>query len=508
MNLNMPDKKYWILLILLATIATIPRALEVFNPYNYFFEPDQGHEYLATKSIVVDHQIVLVAPQGGNPEGGLGGFFKGPGFNYLLAIPFILTNGDPFGARIFMLTISVLTVIIGFILTNQILGLRTASLISFLLAVSPNLKDYAGSAWPPFVIPILMVLFIYCLYKVSHGQFRFILLLAFIIGLMMHFEMATAGVLMLLFFLSLLICLLTRTLPYRYCILSLLLIAITISPLIIYDIQHDFYNAKGIMNLIAQTKSPIDAHSTFSFFDLIKSRFNVLGWNFISTFSPNLIIWLSILAIMLVGLIMIFKDRKIIHKKKLFIFSLGFVPFFTFIVIMLYPGQIVPQWWLISLVVIYCFLLGIILDYFWTTTKLKPLTIVLLIVLTLAFLNRAIFKFRTQFVYSPHTYIKETEPINYIFKDAEGKPFGILMLARRPLEIDNYNYLIWWIGHTKYNYQPYREKKGLYYIIIEPNASIALNDKESLNKLRSGKLIKTKMMSNGFVVEKRLAGEL
>ena len=490
MNLtNMLNKRYWLILIIITAIAVFPRVIEVFNPYNYFFDPEQGVEYMVTKSIVIDHKVVLTAWQGG-----LGTFSKGPGFNYLLAIPFILAQGDPFGGRIFMLIISILTVPLAFIFANRMLGLRTATIISFLLAISPNLKDYAGGISPPFVIPLLTVFFIYFLFEALHGNKKFIPFLVFVVGLMTHFEMAAAEVLLVLLILTGFICLIKKTIPYRYYLLSIAAFALSIFPLIIFDLTHNFYNVKGILNMFNAGSTQTSNYMSSGIGNLFANRISVFGWNFVSTFSPNLIIWVIVLAVMLTGIFQIIKDKKLMQEKKTFVLYLALIPVFSFLSLMIYPGNTINQWWIVYLTVIYCFLLGTVLNYLWGKNKLRLLIIFVLSILSIAFFNRTLFIYRTQYVYAPATYIKEDQAIKFIFKEAKGNQFGIVVLSSRPQQ--NYDYLIWWNGE-KYSYQPYRTPKKTYYVIIEPNLIYETNS-------TPGKLIMTTRLSDGFTIEKRL----
>lgn len=485
----MKNKKYWLILVIITVIAIFPRAVEVFNPYNYFFDPEQGVEYLVTKSIVIDHKVVLTAWQGG-----FGTFSKGPGFNYLLTIPFVLMDGNPFGGRLFMLIISILTVSLAFIFANRMFSLRTASLIGFLLAISPNLKDYAGGISPPFVIPLLTVFFIYFLFKVFHGNKKFIPLMAFIVGLMTHFEMAAAGILSGLLILTAFYCLIKKTVPYRYYLLSIGSFALAIFPLIIFDLTHNFYNVKGVLQMLDVSKNQTSNHLSSSLGALVSNRIDVFGWNFISTFSPNLIIWAFVLTILLLGMFLLAKDRITPRVEKMFVFYLTIIPIFSFFSLMIYPGAAINQWWFIYLNVIYCFLLGIVLNYLWGKNRFRFLIIFILFILSLAFFNRTLFLYRTQYIYSPGTYIKEDQAIKYIFSKSKTEPFGIVVLSARPPK-ENYDYLIWWDG-KKYGYQPYRIPKKTYYVIIEPNLIYSINQ-------TPGILLESKRLINGFTVEKR-----
>lgn len=494
----MRNNKYLLLLILITIIAVFPRAAVVFNPYNYFFDPEQGVEYLVTKSIVVDHQVVLTSHQGG-----FGGFSKGPGFNYLLVIPFILFNGNPFGGRILMFAISILSVVFSFVLTNRIFNLRTAVLISFLLAISPGLKDYAGAISPPFIIPLVTVFFIFFIYKVLRKELTYIYPLVFSAGLMVHFESAAAGILTALLALTGLVCFAKKSIPIRYYLLSVGSFAVAILPLIVFDIFNRFYNTLGVIGMITAIKNQIPNHSGLNFSSFIDNRLEVFIWTYISTFSPNLIIWLFLLIILIIGIIFFLKDKKVKQYKKLFISYLAIIPIFTLILLFIYPGEVANQWWITYLAVIYCFLLGVVLDYFLKKNiPLKALVVIMLFVLSFAYLKRTFFIYKTQFSYPPSTYIKEDHAIKYVFNDAKKHPFGILVYSKRTQE--NYDYLIWWNDKTQYQNQPHREKKGLYYIVIEPNIVFSLKEEKALDNLRVGRLIETKELSNGFTIEKRV----
>lgn len=497
----MPSKKYLLLLITVIIITIFSRTIEIFNQSNYYFGWEQATEYLVTKSIVVDHQIVLTAHQGG-----FGGFSKNPGFNYLLIIPFILGNGDPFAGRVFMFGISMLTVLIAFILTNKMFNLKTAWLISFLLAISPSLKDYAQSVSPPFVIPLLTVFFIYILFEIFKEKKNLIPLLVFIVGLMTNFEMATAGVLMVLLLITATYCLVKKSIPYRYYSFSALLFLMNLLPIFIYDIKHNFSNIKGVLKMIQASQNHTANNLILNIGNLINSRISVFGWNFTSTFSSNSIIWLTLLFVIIAGVIIFVKDKKIDTRTRQFILYLGFIPIFTFAFILFYPSNSVQAWWLLDLTVIYCYLLGIVMGYFWQKNNFKFITFIIIFVLSLLFLKRTLFLYRTQLAYPPSTYIKERTAIDYVYSDADKKPFGIKIFPKGSQKI--YDYLIWWQAKIKYKYQPSDKNHGLYYIVVDRNSILTANEQNYLNVLRKGKLLKSKILSNNFVIEKRYAGTL
>ena len=488
------NKKISLLLIIIAIITIIPRGLEIFSSSNYFGS-EQGVEYLATKSIVIDHKIILTAHQGG-----FGGFFKPAGFNYLIAIPFILAKGDPFGGRIFMFAISVLTVLFAFIFTKHMFNAKTAISVVFFLAISSNLSHYAGRISPPFVIPILTVFFIYSIFKICKKNHKFILLTAFILGLMMNFEIATSVVLFIEFFIILCIFCLKKIIPYRYLFFCIVILVFFISPLLIYDVNHNSHNLNGIAKMLGSALN--HAQNIFlNWSQIITNRFSVFSWNYFSSITPQKLISVPIFFLMYLGAFFYIKDKKIFIEHRLLMLFIIISPILTFIMLLFYPGDIM-QWWIIQLSIFYCYLIGIIVTYFWYRRIIFKILIFFFIsTLFLAFISRTYTLYKQDFLFPPSAYIIENEPINYIYKDAKGKPFSILIYASRALQ--NYEYLLWWYG-TKYQNAPVKKsKKGTLYELIENSQDIQ-KKLDLLESLDNGTMVETKKLKYGFIVRKKI----
>jgi len=94
--------------------------------------------------------------------------------------------------------------------------------------------------------------------------------------------------------------------------------------------------------------------------------------------------------------------------------------------------------------------------------------------------------------------------IDYIYNDAKGKPFGVLVFAP-PVYTYPYDYLLWWYGNKKYNYIPYSEKKGTFYLLIEKDPAKPWSYRGWLETvIKSGKIIYTKTLPSGFIIQKRV----
>ena len=84
---------------------------------------------MAVKGIIYEHHLTLIGPYTS-----LGGVFQGPLWYYLLSIPTFLLRGDPWGAVVLMLMISLATTVIAFFFMNKFFGFA-AGIITFLLIV-------------------------------------------------------------------------------------------------------------------------------------------------------------------------------------------------------------------------------------------------------------------------------------------------------------------------------------------------------------------------------------
>src|SRR5574337_631129 len=67
---------------------------------NFIFNMDNARDMVDVREMVVLHKLRLTGP-----TSGIEGFYNGPGWYYLLAIPFVLTGGSPYAEVILMITL-------------------------------------------------------------------------------------------------------------------------------------------------------------------------------------------------------------------------------------------------------------------------------------------------------------------------------------------------------------------------------------------------------------------
>lgn len=486
------------LFFLIILLAAVPRSVEVLGG-NYLFGFDQGLFYQDIKKIVVDHKFTLI----GSFSGGQGGLFQGPGWYYILSIPFILWNGDPYGGMVLMLVLGLLTIALSIHLGSKMFDRKTALVIGLLLAVSPALVSQSRFIWPPFPVSLLTVIYLYFIFKFFEGNDKYLLFSTFTIGLISSFELATAGTFLFQLLIFYPFFLLKKLASIKTLILSLLTFALPLSPLIIFNFRHNNILFDGILNI---TRGGSSHQVTLKYFEyMFLNHLDVFKFNFLSSFNQSGVLWIVILVFLVFGGLFYLKNKRIKTNKKLFMVYLLTGPLILFAVFMFYLWPI-WEWWILELTIFYLFAFGILSVYFWKNNFLRIGIAAIYLIFILSFsVQTAGFYKNDLRDYGGTAKIKgKLDAIDYIYKDAKGEKFGLLIFTP-PVYTFAYDYLLWWHGQRKYDYIPSSSKDGIFYLLIEPDPHKPWTYKGWLETvIKSGKIVKTIELPSGFIIEKRV----
>lgn len=493
------DKNFAFFLLLIVVLGSIPRSIEIISG-NFLFGYDQGVFFQAVKEIIVNHRLTLI----GTEVGG-GGFFQGPGWYYLLSIPFYLWKGDPYGGMILMLAAGVLTIVLSIIFGRKMFDAKTALTVGFLVAISPAIIAQARFIWPPFIVSLLAVFFIFFLHKILQGSGKFFPLLTFIVGLMFHFETATGATLLIQLLIISPLFIIKKMVSLKFYLLGLISFLFTQIALFIFDLRHNFINAKGIIKLFTSSNKE---DPLINRFNLISNHIGIFKQNFLSSFQMADLLWSLLLIVLAIGLVSYFRDKKINKAKKWLVLYLATSPLTLFTAFIFYPSTM-WEWWILELIVFYCFLFGVILTYLFNNKIMRVFVMAIYIIFFLSFVNKTIFFYKNDFndFGGTHKIKGKIEALDYIYKDAGGKDFGLLVFTP-PVYTYAYDYLIWWYGNRNYNHVPYREKKGVFYLLMEPDPSKQWSYEGWLETvIKTGTILETKELRSGFVIQKRYVEE-
>lgn len=481
----------WILAVLILVAGSIPRSIEVISR-NYLFGFDQGLFYEIVRDIVENKHIRLI----GAEVGGIGGFFQGPGWYYLLAFPYIVFQGDPYGSMILMLFLGLFSILLPIILFRKILFGISAVLISFFIALSPGIISQSRFFWPPFVITPLSTLFLYCVLKSYKGYKKYIPLSFFVIGIMTHFEIATGGSLLIATIITFLLIRPKHFLNLQVILLSIISFLITQLPIIIFDLRHGLIGSKGLIKFLTHGSENKNVYLLQNHLDMYKDSLFSVTYNW----------YMGIFFIFLI-LLFVYLMRRIIKVDKhirQFVFFLILCPLILF-VIFLPVKTTLWSWWFLELPVFLCTLLGITFAYLMKLKKMILIIYLAIIIYIGFFVKQTVQWYRTDFYdYGSTAKIKgKIEALDFIYNDAKGEKFGLLVFTP-PVYTYPYDYLLHWYGWKKYGYVPPQEKKSKFYLLIEKDPFKEWSYKGWLETvIKEGHIIKTISLPSGFIVQKR-----
>jgi hypothetical protein len=255
------------------------------------------------------------------------GFYLGPGFTYLNAFLFKLTNGDPISLAYFAPLMGVLTGFSLYFVVKEIFNKKAAFLSMIFYLGSSLVNFYDRRFWNPLLIPFITIWLFYFLYKAQKDS-RYFIGVSFLLAASLHVHLS-----LLVFWPIVLFYVIKniKMISLKTWVLSIGIYLIIISPLIVFDLVHNFDNLrmplryiqnKNIAHLVVSIAT-VNNHLTV----WLNSLSNYL---YITTAGNRLIALFSLIALGYLSYGAI-KDRK---KRFLLIMILSSVIFFI-----LYPGN-------------------------------------------------------------------------------------------------------------------------------------------------------------------------
>lgn len=495
----MKKRLYWLLFVFILFLAALPRMIELIS-HNYLFGFDQGLFYQSVKSIVADRKFTLIGIEGG----GNGGLFQGPGWLYLLAIPFWLTSGDPYGGMVLMFLLSMAAVALSMWWVSRAYDAVTGLIVGFMVAISPALISQARFIWSPFPVTILTVLLLLFLYKVFDKKGAYLAGAVAVLVTMYHFEVATFGTWLLANFPVVIYLFVKKLIKVKNILVSAFWAGILISPMILFDLRHNFLMVRGLGRLLGVGNPEHKATWLFTKTMYI-NHWAIFRGSFDSAFIWGPKFMALAYVFLLFGSLIYFSDKKVNRAQKRFLGYLIVTPYLLFIVFLLYRWPI-WEWWILQLVVINCFLLGILLSYFWHRSKTGRLAVaILLIVFIGVHIQKTIHFYRVDFpdYGGVHKISGKLDALDTLFTDAGGEPFNLLVFTP-PIYTYAYDYLSWWYGRNKYGFIPGKEINGLLYLLIEPDPEKPWSYQGWLETVvKQGSVERRWELPSGFIIERR-----
>lgn len=488
-------KLFFFSLVFIFILSFFPRAVEVINK-NYVFGLDQGRDYLAVKNMVVNHKFTLIGSELGNGYSGISYVFHGPFYYYFLSIPFFLTNGDPYSGIVLMFLFGVGSVALAYVIGRKLYGQMGGVIFSLLMAVSPPLISQSRFTWNPHMGTFFILLSIFFILQIDKNK-KNVFLSAFLCAFTYNFDLAIAAVLSISLLLYIVIFLRVRS--WKSYIILFLGFIIGFLPMILFEIRHGFH---GLNSILGYMQKP-DLSNKKSF---LADHLQTILYVFIDTF-PKQTIVSSIYGLGIIGsffIYFLFQEKKVSRRNVLLFVS--FFPIVVFLVFIPLRNSIYPHY-LTELNITIMIVVAYITCCAWEKNKILFIPVlVFLIAITFSGIQNAILITRSDLNdFGGDNKIKGLiEAVDYIYKEANGKNFGLYEFSPAILT-DRYDYVLWWYGKKNYGYIPYKEKRGLVYLLIEKDKTKPWSYEGWLETvIKDGNLLSTHILRSGFIVQKRM----
>lgn len=486
-----------ILLALIILLGIGIRSPEVLGR-NFLFGFDQGRDYLAVERIVTEKKPTLIGSEVGAGVAGLRGIFHGPYYFYSLVLPYLVFNGHPYGGLLLMFFFGVASLFLCFYFVKQIIDTKTALIATFLLAICPPIISQSRFIWNSHPTTPFILLAFWFTFKIFKSPFRYFFLATFFAGLIYGFELAVSVPLTVAIFFYVLVVLRIKDIRIYFSGLAGAFLAHL--PFFMFELRHGFMATKGIIAAFSNMQGQKTAHLVFMKINLLNFWFN-----FKTTFLLGH--WLSLLLFLTI-IILAYHFLKEEKNKAIrnFIVFLVILPLVSLGVFM-FLTNFVWDHYLIHLHLAYIFLFALFLSRI--KLLLPKLLLSLMIVLMLPGLTQQVRNAYHDFYdYGGIAKIRgKLEAVDYLYKDADGEKFNVLVFTP-PIYDYAYRYLLGWYGERKYGYVPGDEKKGVFYLWIEPDSGQPWTYKGWLETVvKEGEVLKEETLPSGFIIQKRDAKE-
>lgn len=244
-------KEFWILvaIILVAAFCRLYKIADYMT-----FLGDEGRDVIIVRRMFTELHFPLIGP-----GTSIGSMYLGPLYYYMMAPALLLANFSPIGPAVQIAILGVITV--GFVwwIGREWFGKTAGLAAAGLYAISPVVIYYSRSSWNPNIMPFFSLLCIYSIWRVwEKHEFKWLIVL----GISFAFVLQSHYLGLLLLPTILIFWYLARP-PLRYSLIAILLFALLMSPLVIFDFRHNFVNS----------------HAIYKFFTVRQETVSIRPWN-------------------------------------------------------------------------------------------------------------------------------------------------------------------------------------------------------------------------------------
>lgn len=312
--------------IILFIILGIGAFMRLYKIDQYMtFLGDEGRDVIIVRRFLVEGHPPLIGP-----GTSIGSMYLGPLYYYMMAIPLFLANYSPVGPAVAIALLGVVTIFFVWWVAREWFGKEAAIAASLLFAISPTVIVYSRSSWNPNIMPFFALAAVYFMWRVwSRKEIK----LLSIVGISIAFTLQShylglllipvVGILWLLTFWKMRKDKKIRKHLILNTIYAVVFFAVLMSPLLIFDIRHDWTNFKAIKQ----------------FFSVRQETVSIRPWNAIPNMYPQLENintrllagrnievgkWLTVIMSGIIALLVLVKRKKLGSAFYLLLMWIGF----------------------------------------------------------------------------------------------------------------------------------------------------------------------------------------
>lgn len=302
-NLHEVTKRETLIVLAILAIGAFCRLYKI-DQYMTFLG-DEGRDVIIVRRFLVEHHPPLIGP-----GTSIGNMYLGPLYYYMMAPALLIANFSPVGPAIMVALIGIATIKLIWWVGREWFG-KTAGLVAAgLYAIAPTVIIYSSSSWNPNIMPFFALLSIYSIWKVwKRHEFNWLIVLgiAYAFVLQSHYLglllLPVVGLFWILTILNL------KSIGNwkleigsfaKKSLIALGFFAILMSPLLIFDLRHNFQNFNAMKQFVLDSsmsfQSPVGNLQKFadvfnlSSVRLIAGRVQMAGV-FVSVIFLLFIIW-------------------------------------------------------------------------------------------------------------------------------------------------------------------------------------------------------------------------
>jgi 4-amino-4-deoxy-L-arabinose transferase-like glycosyltransferase len=463
-----------LLLLLILAFSAFFRLFRLHSLLGFWF--DQGRDALVIWDLIHYGKFFLIGP-----VTGIEGIFLGPFYYYLIAPFYWLGGGSPVFVAAALAWLTVATIFFIYVLASKIYGRGVGLLASFLYGFSYGLVIFSRWLSNPNPLPFFTLIVLFCLYQFILKKDYYLIAAAFVIGLCLQLEAASA-----IWFLpsTSLILLWQRRIfkKPKILLLSFLAFFVTLLPQIVFNIRHD-----GILVVAFEKFLISDRSFSLSFQETIKTRlltYYDAFWGKLFPTTP----WLRL------GALASFSAGLFFFRKK--IFSLGGKMLLIWVAVPLvgfffYHGNhgYVWDYYFTGFIPAFVILLAAFL-YYLSKQHLVGKILVATVLILFAWSNLKMIS-----VYHKTgigiTLRAQLWAINWIYQEAGEEDFNVDVYTPPQIYFP-YSYLLKWYGKGVYGREPNTNQVKNLYTLAEPDGEHPeFLEKWLERQEKIGKIVKT-----------------